>query len=77
MGVGSRREEAPEYKDLGSCIIEELSDKQALVEISGQRRVWIPYSLMHEEDMAKIDVDVELDKLRVQAWFIRKKKLTT
>lgn len=75
---GFRREETlDEYTNLGDCVIEKLSAKQALIKIGEQPRVWIPYSLMHEEDMVKIDVGVRLNKLRVQAWFVRRKKLIT
>ncbi len=67
----------PEYKDLGSCVVVELKSKQALIRTSKQQQVLIPYSLMHEEDMAGISVDAELDKLRVQEWFIHKQRLAT
>jgi hypothetical protein len=71
----SGRRGAPEdadVEDVGPVNVLRTTSKAALVETSGGWRGWVPFSTIHEDDLADVEPDVSLESLRVVAWFVDK-----
>lgn len=59
-----------DYHALEPCVVRALTDKAALVLLDGGTdEHWIPFSLIHEDDLARARPGTEFDALRVERWF--------
>lgn len=57
------------------CLIRHLTQKAALVlELDEGREVWVPLSVIHEEDLGDLEVGLEVE-INVAEWFADKEGL--
>lgn len=57
------------------CLIRHLTQRAALVlELEEGREVWVPFSVIHEDDLADLEVSMEVE-INVATWFAEKEGL--
>lgn len=59
-----------DYHAIEDCIVVRVTSKAALVNVAGlPDEHWVPFSLVHVDDLARVEPGAAFDELRVERWF--------